>query len=90
MACFWQAELEYIRDNAGSDPNRVPDITSGVFEILFCIDMILCFFKAYTSETDNKVVSKSGEILEHYLATTFALDIIPLVPLQYIILYNNR
>ena len=62
MACFWQSQKEYIKDNPGSDPNHVADMCSIGIEVCFFIDMILCCFKAYISETDNKVVTTSGDI----------------------------
>ena len=59
MACFWQSEIEYIKDNPGSDPNFAADAWSAAIEVLFAIDLILCFFKEYCVSKGQRTVSNN-------------------------------
>ena len=63
------------------------------FEVNFAIHMLLQFFKsyfAYGQDSMQKEVKSISQIGMNYLQTFFIIDLIPLIPLQYLDLPNNR
>jgi hypothetical protein len=62
-----------------SDFDHTIDI---VFNIFLLIDMILCFFSAYTDLEDN-VVKNRGKIVSKYLSGWFIIDLVSILPITY-------
>lgn len=63
------------------------------FEVCFLIHMILQFFKAYElsdESSDKKEERSMSKISLNYIKTYFIIDLIPLLPLQYWPLPDNR
>lgn len=56
------------------------DIT---FDVLFTIDIFLSFFAAYVDNEDN-VVKNRKKIVMNYLKTWFAIDLISVLPISYL------
>ena len=62
-----------------------------MFETVFLIDLILSFLVDYTEEDQpEKPVRDLGKIAMNYLRTGFLLDIITLIPLNFLNLYRRR
>ena len=65
------------------------NITLG-FETLFALHVILQFFKAYKDNSKGKIITDQTEIANNYFWNGFIFESIPLIPLQYLSLKNNR
>lgn len=62
------------------------------FEIVFLIDMISQFFTSFTSsnKTGKFSIREFSLILDHYIKGSFVKDLIPLLPLQYLSIPDNK
>ena len=58
-----------------------------VFEVIFLFEMGLGFITEYLDE-NNKSVKDLAKISKHYLKTGFLLDLIPLIPFNYIFAFT--
>ena len=73
-----------------------PDLSENIlglyifYETIFFIDMVLQFFKEFTSETSSIPVRNLEKISMNYLQNGFAYDFIAILPLQVLHLKNKR
>ena len=60
------------------------------FELIFAVQIFLSFFLSYKDDETQKRVVTLKLTASKYLHDQFLMDLIPLVPLQFISLYNKR
>ena len=62
------------------------------FEIIFLIDMLAQFFTDYPSnnKTTKYNVRELSKIIDRYIKGSFITDLIPLIPLHFLDLYDNK
>ena len=65
-------------------------LTSHIVEGIFALDMILCFLKEFTPSHTTIPTSDFQSIFAHYFVNQWIFDLIPLIPLQFLRLKNNR
>lgn len=61
-----------------------------VYESLFLLNMVSQFFLEYQNEYTKQPIKDLGLIAARYLRTEFLSDFIPLIPLQILVMKNNR
>lgn len=72
------------------DMNQTAYKLSYIFETMFFIDLILNFFVEYQPEDSKYPVRDMSKIAVNYLQGEFKMDAIPLIPLQFMTMKNNR
>ena len=60
------------------------------YELIFLLDFILQFFIDYHDNQLDTRIREMSKIASRYLNSCFAWDLIPLLPLQFLHLKNNR
>lgn len=60
-----------------------------LIDILLAIDIVLTFFSAYTDDEEN-LVKNHKKIIQRYLRSWFAVDLISVLPVSYFLNSNSR
>ena len=90
VSSYYYASLVGFRYSSGGEIDVNYEIPTIIFESLFLVHMLSTFLLEYKVQGEKIPIRDPFKIWNNYLNTTFPLDLLCLLPLQFITMKRNR